>query len=82
MTATHNNNNNQPHHHTDDPLELRITTLIATGRKLACELFNAHMQRAAYKCKQRRPAWMIREELATLEEQLELDLAELERRQI
>lgn len=82
MTATHNNNASQPHHHSDDPLELRITTLIAQGRKLAWELFNAHAQRAAYKCEQRRPAWKIRDELSLLDEELELCISELDRRQI
>lgn len=102
MTATHNNNNLD-----GEDLELRISTLIAQGRKLANELFCTHFLRAAYKCELQRPAWMnreeialpffmcsrgcalpprpawmIREELASIEEQLDLAEAELERRHI
>lgn len=82
MTTTTHHTASAGHHHSDDPLELRVTTLIAQGRRLAWQLFNTHAKRATYKVEINPPAWKIREELSLLEEELELALSELDRRRI
>ena len=78
----HTNGHPAAHHHSDDPLETRIFALIRQGRELSELLFEAHRKRAFFKAPVNPPAWKIREEIARIEEEIEICLSEWEARKI
>lgn len=62
-------------------LEAAIQKKIERGQTLATQLFYTHLQRLGGR-PAAMPAWHIRRQLEALQDELELDLAELDRRRI
>lgn len=62
-------------------LESRIEHDIIRGRMIAAQLFDTHRHRLSG-LPTDPPAWKLRQQLERLQEQLELDLADLQRRRI
>jgi len=77
MTAT----TRHPDPETVANLEARIEHDIARGRIIFAKLFDTHRRRLSG-LPTNPPAWVLRRQLERIQEQLELDLADLDRRRI
>lgn len=77
-TTTHTRH---PDPETVHNLEARVEHDIARGRIIAAQLFDTHRRRLSG-LPTNPPAWVLRRQLERLQEQLDLDLADLDRRRI